>query len=846
MTASLQLPSLLFPATDVGGGSTKNDFKPLTIEHLKNGSIKNCKNIHELEQLHCLIRKKGLHRNPSIVTKLIAKCAEFATLESLGNARKVFEHFNEEEGITVGTLFMSNSLLRGYSIAGLCDEAILLYLQMVNQGINPDHFTFPFVLSACSKVFAFSEGTQIQGSIFKLGLQEDLFIQNSLIHFYSECGDIKAGRELFEKMSVRNVVSWTSLIYGYSRSEFPKEAISLFLEMVETGIEPNSITMVGVVSACSKLQNLELGKRIHDSIRNSGLKLNAVLVNSLVDMYMKCGAFETAKELFNECADKSLVLYNTLLSNYTRQGLAIEAVSIFRDMLKAGLQPDRVTVLSAISASAQLGNLFFGKWCHGYVLKNQLEFWNTITNAIIDMYMKCGKPETACNIFNLMENKTTVSYNTLMAGFVQNGNVDSALELFNKMPESDLISLNTIIGALVQESRFEEAVELFREMESEGMLKADRVTMVAIASACGYLGALDLAKWVHAYINKSGIKYDMKLETALINMFARCGDFDNAMHIFDNMKERDVSAWTAAIGTMAMNGNGERAIDLFMEMLRQGVKPDGVLFTGLLTSCSHGGLVKQGLNFFNSMQSIYGIKPQIVHYGCMVDLFGRAGLLREAVDFINKMPMEPNDVIWGSLLAACRKHKNIEIARYVAERITCLENEKIGICILLSNIYASERKWSDVSRVRLNLKEQGVKKIPGSSSIEVNGVIHEFTSGDESHYQMSSIALMLDEINCRLVDAGYVPDLSNVLLDVDENEKDFLLGRHSEKLAVAFGLISTGLGTPIRIVKNLRICCDCHSFLKLASKVYGREIIIRDNNRFHFFRQGMCSCGDYW
>lgn len=846
MTTSLQLPPLPFPTTDIGGGSTKNDFKPLTIEHLKNGSIRNCKNYHELEQLHCLIRKKGLHRNPSIVTKLVAKCAEFATLESLDYARKVFEHFNEEEGITVGTLFMSNSLIRGYSIAGLCDEAILLYLQMVTRGINPDHFTYPFVLSSCSKVFAFSEGTQIHGSIFKAGLQEDLFIQNSLIHFYSECGDIKAGRELFEKMPVRNVVSWTSLIYGYSRSEFPKEAISLFFEMVETGIEPNSITMVGVVSACSKLQNLELGKRIHDSIGNSGLKLNAVLVNSLVDMYMKCGAFETAKELFNECADKNLVLYNTVLSNYTRQGLAIEAVSIFRDMLKAGPRPDRVTLLSTISASAQLGNLFFGKSCHGYVLKNRLECWDTITNAIIDMYMKCGKPETACNIFNLVENKTTVSYNTLMAGFVQNGNVDSALELFNEMPESDLISLNTIIGALVQESRFEEAVELFREMETEGILKADRVTMVAIASACGYLGALDLSKWAHAYINKYGIRYDMKLETTLIDMFARCGDFDNAMHIFDNMKERDVSAWTAAIGTMAMNGNGERAIDLFMEMLRHGVKPDGVLFTGLLTACSHGGLVEQGLNFFKSMQSIYGVNPQIVHYGCLVDLFGRAGLLREAVDFINKMPMEPNDVIWGSLLAACRKYKNIEIAHYIAERITCLESEKIGIRILLSNIYASERKWSDVARIRLSLKEKGVKKIPGSSVIEVNGVIHEFTSGDESHYQMSSIALMLDEINCRLVDAGYIPDLSNVLLDVDENEKEFLLRRHSEKLAVAFGLISTGQGTTIRIVKNLRICSDCHSFLKLASKIYGREIIIRDNNRFHFFRQGMCSCGDYW
>ncbi|XVF28789.1 hypothetical protein REPUB_Repub15cG0061800 [Reevesia pubescens] len=246
------------------------------------------------------------------------------------------------------------------------------------------------------------------------------------------------------------------------------------------------------------------------------------------------------------------------------------------------------------------------------------------------------------------------------------------------------------------------------------------------------------------------------------------------------------------------------------------------------------------------MKSVHGISHQIVHYGCMVDLLGRAGLFEEALDLIKSMPMEPNDVIWGSLLAACRLHRNVDIAGYAAERIKELASERTGIQVLLSNIYASAGQWTDVAKVRRQLKEKGAQKVPGSSSIEINGEIHKFTSGDESHPEMIHIAPMLDEMHCRVKAAGHAPDLTNVLLNVDEQEKEYLLSRHGEKLSMAFGLISTNQGMPIRVVKNLRICSDCHSFAKLVSKIYDREIIVRDNNRFHFFQGGACSCNDYW
>lgn len=808
------------------------------------GSLKNCKTLNELKQPHCHILKQGLGHKPSYISKVVSTCAQMGTFESLTYAQKAFDYYIKDNE-TSATLFMYNSLIRGYSCIGLGVEAISLYVELVGFGILPDKFTFPFVLNACTKSSAFGEGVQVHGAIVKMGFDRDVFVENCLIHFYGECGDIVDGRRVFDEMSERNVVSWTSLICACARRDLPKEAVYLFFEMVEEGIKPNSVTMVCVISACAKLQNLELGDRVCAYIDELGMKANALMVNALVDMYMKCGAVDTAKQLFGECKDRNLVLCNTIMSNYVRLGLAREALAILDEMLLHGPRPDRVTMLSAVSASAQLGDLLCGRMCHGYVLRNGLEGWDSICNTMIDMYMKCGKQEMACRIFDHMSNKTVVSWNSLIAGLIKNGDVESAREVFSEMPGRDHISWNTMLGGLTQENMFEEAMELFRVMLSE-RIKVDRVTMVGVASACGYLGALDLAKWIYAYIEKNGIHCDMQLATALVDMFARCGDPQRAMQVFRRMEKRDVSAWTAAIGAMAMEGNGEQAVELFNEMLRQGIKPDSIVFVGVLTACSHGGLVNQGWHLFRSMTDIHGVSPQIVHYGCMVDLLGRAGLLGEALDLIKSMPVEPNDVIWGSLLAACQKHQNVDIAAYAAERITELDPEKSGVHVLLSNIYASAGKWTNVARVRLQMKEQGIRKLPGSSSIEVNGKVHEFTSGDESHPEMNNISSMLREMNCRLRDAGYVPDLTNVLLDVDEQEKKYLLSHHSEKLAMAFGLISTSKTMPIRVVKNLRLCCDCHSFAKLVSKVYDREIIVRDNNRFHFFRQGSCSCSDFW
>ncbi|XP_015086542.1 pentatricopeptide repeat-containing protein At3g22690 [Solanum pennellii] len=808
--------------------------------------IKSCKNLNEIKQLHAHFTKQGFNQDPGFLGKLIAKCSELGSYNSMEYAQIAFDSFcsSNEEGYD--NTYKFNSLIKGYSLAGLFHDAVLIYVRMVVECVEPDGYTFPLILSACAKDGSFFTGIQVMGLALKWGFGDDVFVLNSVIHLYGECGEVDKARKVFDKMSERNLVSWTCLICGYAKSEKAEEAVALFFEMVEEGVMPNSVTMVCVISACAELGDLRLAERVCGYIGKAGLKVNSVMVNALIDMYMKCGSMDKAKRLFEECVDRNLVMYNTVLSNYVRTRMVREALEVLGEMLFCGgPRPDRVTLLSSISASTEMNDVLLGKQCHAYVLRNGLENWDSIGNAIIDMYMKCGSQEWACRVFDQMSNKTVVSWNSLIAGFMRNGDVEAAYRTFNEMPESDLVSWNTMIGGLVQQSMFEDAIHLFRVLQNEG-IKADRVTMVNVASACGYLGANDLAKWIYNYIEKYEIRLDMQLSTALVDMFARCGDPSSAMKVFNKMKERDVSAWTAAVGTMAMEGNGKRAVELFYEMLGEGVEPDQVVFVAVLTACSHGGLVGEGMEIFTSMKEMHGISPQIVHYGCIVDMLGRAGLLKEAVDIIKSMPMKPNDAVWGAFLAACKMHKNEEIAAYAVDMISESSPDKAGIHVLLSNIYALGGKWTDVAKVRMSMKERGIKKNPGSSSIEVNGNIHEFTSGDEFHPEHTHICLMLDEMNCRVREAGHVPDLTNVLLDVDEQEKEFLLNRHSEKIAMAYGLISTSRGHPIRIVKNLRMCSDCHSFAKFVSKVYHRHIVIRDNNRFHFFQGGLCSCGDYW
>ncbi|KAF5182871.1 Pentatricopeptide repeat-containing protein [Thalictrum thalictroides] len=495
------------------------------------------------------------------------------------------------------------------------------------------------------------------------------------------------------------------------------------------------------------------------------------------------------------------------------------------------IKPDNTTLLmilrasSAVVSSCKIGELF-----HCQILKLGFGFDLFLQTGLLDFYSKVGDLGSAKLLFDEMSERDVVACN----------------ELFDRMGSlRNTVTWNTMISGYVQQKEFGRAISAFQLMQVEKM-KPTVETMVSLLSACAHLGALDMGNWIHAYIRRKNIKSDVYLGNALVDMYCKCGCLESALDVFHGLSSKNVFCWSSIIVGLGMHGYGKEAIDAFVEMTKDGMKPDRVIFIGLLSGCSHSGLVSEGRHYFSQMLGVYGVQPGIEHYGCMVDLLGRYGFLAEALELIWSMPMTPNAVVWGSLLRACQIHKDTKLSEQVTKHLLELDPFDGGNYVFLSNIYASVNRWNDVETCRKVMADRGICKIPGCSSIEVGNVVHEFLAGDASHPQFIQITKFLDEVVKKLRRMGHKPDMEYVLHDINEEEKEASIRYHSEKIAVAFGLMSTPEGKSIRVVKNLRACGDCHSFMKLISKLFDRLIIVRDRNRFHHFRDGSCSCKDYW
>ncbi|KAG0465251.1 hypothetical protein HPP92_019415 [Vanilla planifolia] len=453
----------------------------------------------------------------------------------------------------------------------------------------------------------------------------------------------------------------------------------------------------------------------------------------------------------------------------------------------------------------------------------------------------------ARRVFDENPNQDAVAWNSMLEGYAANMYGDLLHEFFHRMPQRDIVSWNTIIAYYIDVGEYEEAMVAFQAMQEIKECFPNSITLVSVLTAASHLGALAQGKWIHAFIKRHQIELNENLCSSLINMYSKCGCIQGAVNVFQEKNWDKVDNWNSMLAGFTANGHGLKAINLFSTMESVGVVPNKISFTCVLNACSHGGLVEEGKEYFHKMTEFYGIQPDIGHYGCMVDLFSRAGLFDQAEEIIGKMPMVPDPVIWKQLLGACRIHRNFDLGEKAGcKLIEAAPNDHAGY-ILLSNIYAMKNKWHGVHQIRRMMLERGVKKVPGCSSIELNGVLHEFTAGDGSHSMKKEIYEMLEEMGKRLRLAGYEPDTTQVLLDIEEEDvKQTSLSHHSEKLAIALGLICTNQGTTIRVVKNLRVCGDCHVAIKLLSNIYERDIVVRDSNRFHYFSKGLCSCGDYW
>ncbi|KAI3773534.1 hypothetical protein L1987_48064 [Smallanthus sonchifolius] len=481
---------------------------------------------------------------------------------------------------------------------------------------------------------------------------------------------------------------------------------------------------------------------------------------------------------------------------------------------------------------------------HARMIKLGYETCPSLASLLITAYISFNNLNFARQLLNEVPHWKfkLVSSNLIIASFMKMGDVDIAKKVFIKMPKRDLVTWNSMIGGFVRNARFDEAFRLFRKMLNSNM-EPDKFTFSSIITSCGRAGALDQAKWVHGLLTEKRIELNFILSSALIDMYSKCGRIETAKSIFEKVRHDDVSVWNAMINGLAMHGLAMDAIATFFKIEDENILPDSITFVGILTACSHCGLTQQGREYFNLMRTKYAIEPQLEHYGSMVDLFGRAGLLEEAYEVIKGMPMDPDVVIWRAFLSACRTHKNLSLGEVAMSKISHLGS---GDYVLLSNTYCSVSKWDTAENVRHVMRQKGVNKSRGKSWIEFGGVIHQFKSGDKSHPETESIYKILEGLIGRVRDEGFKPVTELVLMDISEEEKEGNLNHHSEKLALAYGILKSSPGSEIRVSKNLRTCIDCHSWMKLVSKVLKRVIIVRDRIRFHQIEDGLCTCGDYW
>ncbi|KAL0555146.1 hypothetical protein IC582_009085 [Cucumis melo] len=549
-----------------------------------------------------------------------------------------------------------------------------------------------------------------------LPLSSFAFALSKIVAFcaLSPFGNIDYARSVFAQIPHPNIFSWNSLIKGYSQIYTPsKEPIFLFKKLTETGYPvPNSFTLAFVLKACAIVAAFGEGLQVHSHVLKDGFGSSLFVQTSLVNFYGKCEEIGFARKVFDEMPVRNLVAWTAMISGHARVGAVDEAMGLFREMQKAGVQPDAMT-------------------------------------------------------------------------------------------------------------------------------------LVSVVSACAVAGALDIGCWLHAYIEKYFVLTDLELSTALLDMYAKCGCIERAKQVFVHMPVKDTTAWSSMIMGLAYHGLAEDAVDAFQQMLETEVMPDHVTFLAVLSACAHGGLVSRGRRFWSLMLE-FGIEPSVEHYGCKVDLLCRSGLVEEAYRITTTMKIPPNAATWRSLLMGCKKKKLLNLGEIIARYLLELEPLNAENYIMISNLYSSLSQWEKMSELRKVMKEKCIKPVPGCSSIEVDGVVHEFVMGDQSHPEVKVLREFMKEMSMRVRDSGYRPSISDVLHKVVDEEKECALSEHSERFAIAYGLLKTRAPVVIRVVKNLRVCVDCHEVIKIISKLYEREIIVRDRVRFHKFIKGTCSCKDFW
>ncbi|KAK6939805.1 Pentatricopeptide repeat [Dillenia turbinata] len=791
-------------------------------------------------------------------------------------------------------LFVENALIDLYANCGDLRYSRSTFDTMQER----DVVSWTALLSAYLHEGLLDEAENVFRSMKLYGVKPDLICWSALVSGYAQNGEVDLALQVLEEMKEKGmkpgVNTLNGMISGFVHNGHFEDALEVFIKMLHCFEDPNFITIASILPACAGLQDLNLGKAVHGYAIKNGIWGNVYVEGSLINMYSKCGKSDTAEKVFVHIKNKNtalynemiaayvnegniegafsllqlmqkeglkpdLITYNTLLAGYSRKGqkndayellsqmvhmnlkpnivsinalisgfqqsgLTYDALKLFRfmqspfgdcfstEVLNAPIQPNSITTASALAACADLALLRQGKEIHGYITRNNFEPNIILFSALVDMYMKCLDMDSATMVFWRIMERNTVSWNAFITGHIN-----------SKQPE--------------------EAFKLLDRMLGEGV-KPNSVTYILLLQACADMAVLESGRAVHSLIIRSHLGMpDTILASALLDMYSKCSSLQDAKTVFDSEVEKDVALWNAMISTYSLHGFASNAINLFQQMDHLGIRPDKITFISILSACAHDGLVEEGWKYFNMMSYAYGFSASLEHYTCMVGIMGTAGLLNEALDFIRQMPYAPDACTWATLLRACRVHSNPEIGEIAAEALFKLEPKNASNYILLSNIYVSAGMWDLVKNLRSVMRGQRLIGIEECSSICLDKMIYEFKGGKSNYSKLEETLDLWDGLAEEMGVSGYDP-LDPVF--EDEEEIDLLSCLHTEKLAVCSGILFSNNHHPIRVRKNLRMCIDCHTSVKLISKIVKREIFVKDASFYHHMRDGICSCRDRW
>ncbi|XP_058731613.1 pentatricopeptide repeat-containing protein At5g46460, mitochondrial [Vicia villosa] len=611
--------------------------------------------------------------------------------------------------------------------------------------------------------------------------------------------------------NTKDTISWNSIIKASVLCGDFITAVKLFDEMPHR----NSISWTTIIHGFLSVGRVVDAETFFRAMPSADK--DVATWNAMINGYCNNGRVNDALRLFSQMPSRDVISWTSMIAGLDRNGKSYQALVLLQNMVGcSGVEISSTTLVCGLTAAAKILDfntgiqihcrMFKFGYCHGFD-----EF---VSASLVTFYACCKRVGDACKVFREIVCKNVVVWTALLTGYCLNEKHVEALEVFGDMMRFCVVP---------NESSFTSAL-----------------------NSCVGLEDLEKGRVIHAVAVKMGLEHGVYVGNSLVVMYSKCGYIGDALCVFNGIGEKNVVSWNSVIVGCAQHGCGIWSLALFKQMLMKGVESDEITLTGLLSACSRSGMLQKARCIFGYFGRKRSMKLTIEHYACMIDVLGRYGEVEEAEALAMSMPLEANSMVWLVLLSACRMHSNLGVAERAAKRIFEMEPDCSAAYVLLSNLYASSRRWSEVARIRRKMKHNGVVKQPGSSWITLKGLRHEFLSADRSHPLTEKIYEKLEWLGVKLKELGYVPDQQFALHDVEIEQTEEMLSYHSERLAIVFGLLSTVKGSTITIMKNLRVCGDCHNAIKLMAKVVDREIVVRDSSRFHHFKNGTCSCGDYW